>query len=236
MKKNNFMKFPYVKYERSTELGKDKYPHFVDSSIVKVYKNYGWIIENSTVTQEEYRFNTKEVKIIKPSGEKSSNIITISKPSSEIICLRQASNSNVTEMALVLQPRVPYEVEIWNGKNYVRYVRFFIEQPAGLLDKEESFEEAAIRIVEEETGYVVEKIRTLIDRIICRHVSYTDEASKIFVVKLGEKINSIAKPKNDIEVKWFSIEEIKSMQKTGELAGSIDIYFDMFVNLLNYEY
>ena len=36
--------------------------------------------------------------------------------------------------------------------------------------------------------------------------------------------------------KWCTIDEIRDMQKNGELAPSIDIYLDMFINLLNYEF
>ena len=38
------------------------------------------------------------------------------------------------------------------------------------------------------------------------------------------------------DVKWATIDEIRNLMKSSELAKSIDIYFDMFINLIDYPF
>lgn len=59
----------------------------------------------------------------------------------------------------------------------------------------------------------------------------------VWLVKQDLKIDELVLQEDEVsEVKWATIDEIRNLMKTGELAGSINIYFDMFVNLLVYPY
>ena len=59
----------------------------------------------------------------------------------------------------------------------------------------------------------------------------------IWLVKLDIALNDLVLQTEEVAAaKWCTIDEIRDMQKNGELAPSIDIYLDMFINLLNYEF
>ena len=50
-------------------------------------------------------------------------------------------------------------------------------------------------------------------------------------------INNLVLQKEEVsEVQWFSVDDLKLMLKNNKLAYSIEIYFDMFINLLNYSF
>ncbi len=59
----------------------------------------------------------------------------------------------------------------------------------------------------------------------------------VWLVKQDFNIDELILQEEEVaEAKWATINEIRSLMKTGELATSIDIYFDMFINLLDYPY
>lgn len=59
----------------------------------------------------------------------------------------------------------------------------------------------------------------------------------VWLVKQDFNIDELILQEEEVaEAKWATIDEIRSLMKTSELAASIDIYFDMFINLLDYPY
>ena len=50
-------------------------------------------------------------------------------------------------------------------------------------------------------------------------------------------ISTLVLQENEVSaVKWATVDEIRNLMRSGELAKSIDIYFDMFINLLEYPF
>lgn len=106
-------------------------------------------------------------------------------------------------------------------------------QTGGGVDSGETPLEGALRECKEELGITIPKENIELILSFKRMYDFVD----VWLARLDINIDDIILQEDEVtDVKWFSIEEIKSMQKIGELAGSIDIYFDMFLNLLNYEY
>lgn len=59
----------------------------------------------------------------------------------------------------------------------------------------------------------------------------------VWLVKHDYDISTLVLQEDEVsDVRWASIDEIRELIKTSELAKSIEIYFDMFINLLNYPY
>ena len=214
---NNTKRFPYVIYEGIciTRFWKQKYPFIVKEDIGERYKQYGHKLLENFTEQGGNRFNVEKRAFEKPNNVGGYfNSVTISKPSSEVICLKRYGEK--VKMALILQSRTPYIAEVWDEeeKEYVRYARFFFELPAGLLEAGESFEDAAIRETQEEIGFEVLNLRHLMKQVICRHVSYSDESSEVFVAQLGDEIGQKLDKNENIHVFWFSLKEVeKELEK-----------------------
>lgn len=224
---NNVKRFPYVNYEVSciTRFWKHKYPYRVQEDIEKRYKLYGHKLLESSTEQEGNRFNVEKRAFEKPNnGGGYFNSVTISKPSTEVICLKRYGEE--VKMALILQSRTPYIAEVWDEeeKEYVRYARFFFELPAGLLEAGESFEDAAIRETQEEIGFEVLNLRHLMKQVICRHVSYSDESSEVFVAQLGDEIGQKLDKNENIHVFWFSLKEVEN-ELEKYMEGEKDNFF-----------
>lgn len=128
-----------------------------------------------------------------------------------------------SEEKFLMQRRSP------NKKNFPN----MWSQTGGGVDSGETPLEGALRECKEELGVTIPKENIELILSFKRKYDFVD----VWLAKLDINIDDIILQEDEVtDVKWCSIEEIKSMQKTGELAGSIDIYFDMFLNLLNYEY
>lgn len=203
--------FPYVKEWQTSNLGKAKYPYQVHEDIGERYKLYGHSFLASKENQKGYRFNVEKRYFWNGQKQKQyANSVTLSAPSAEVICLRHYGKE--VKMALILQSRTPYIAEVWDEeeKEYLQYARFFFEQPAGLVEKGETFEEAAIREAQEETGFEVQALRHLMKPVICRHVSYSDECSQVFVAKLGNEIGQNLDQNENINVFWFNLKVVET--------------------------
>ena len=196
--------FPYV---RGAET-KEKQQYMPDYRW-QTYHEHGQIIKESEQIAKGYRFDTYKVTMLKQDGNEYCHTVTLSKPSVEVICLKEDMTEHQVYVYLVIQPRTPYIATVPKGDTMVNYARFFFEEPAGLVEYGETFEEAAKREVEEETGYQVEKLVPLIVPTICRHVSYSDETSKIFVAKLGEEMGQRLDQNEDCMVKEIPIEQLE---------------------------
>lgn len=100
---------------------------------------------------------------------------------------------------LVVQEKGPKVYGLWN-------------LPAGRVDKGETIEEAAIREVNEETGYNVE----LLEEIGVYHKSVGTSVKHIFRAKI---VGGELKIQEDeiLDVKWVSFEEIKALKEASKL-------------------
>mmetsp|Transcript_17396 Transcript_17396/g.22866 ORF Transcript_17396/g.22866 Transcript_17396/m.22866 type:complete len:223 (-) Transcript_17396:65-733(-) len=102
---------------------------------------------------------------------------------------KESSANEVVETLLVEQYRPPVG-------------RATIEFPAGLIDKDESPEDAALRELREETGFVGEKCKAVpqVSREVCMSPGLTDESVKIVVVEVDlNNPNNFGTPKQQLE-------------------------------------
>ena len=103
----------------------------------------------------------------------------------------------------------------------------------GGVDSGETPLQGALRECKEELGIDISESNIELILSFKRKYDFVD----VWLAKLDINIDDIILQEEEVTaVKWCSIEEIRSMKKNGELAASIDIYFDMFLSLLNYEF
>ncbi len=221
--KDEGKRFPFVNeraYISPKGWGKNKYPHKVeDEEVALKYENGGHEVRNISGLEEGYRFNKAKVTLANPDGRVYTNMVTFSKPSAEVVCVRR-DESGMWKVALICQPRTPYYVES-GGKVYAR---FFWENPAGLMENDESFEQAARREAEEETGYEVLALQPLMKKVICRHVSYADESSMLFYAILGQHKGQRLDRNEDIKVSWYPVKEVEDTLEA-YLDGKIETFY-----------
>lgn len=204
-KEQELKMFPYVDYGRSdSKLEKRQCPHRTEGISRHFYRERGHKLTDVSDRQEMYRFDVQKHTLVRKDGEEEveyTNMVTLSKPSAEVVCTRVDRDGRL-KICLILQPRTPYITEV-NGQ---KYARFFLEQPAGLAEKGETLEDTAKREVEEEIGYEVKWIEPLIEPFVCRHVSYTNETSKVFVVGVGKQTKQHLDENEDCRPQWFYAE------------------------------
>lgn len=201
--------FPYVRGADTKE--KQQY---IAPYCWSIYREFGQEVQKREMVAKGYRFDTYKVTMLKQDGSEYCHTVTLSKPSVEVICLKEEEVENEIDKQvfayLVLQSRTPYVTSLQGRKKPIEeYARFFLEEPAGMVEYGETFEEAAKREVEEETGYHVEELVPLIVPAICRHVSYSDETSKVFVAKLGKEIGQRLDQNENCMVRKFPIDELE---------------------------
>lgn len=123
----------------------------------------------------------------------------------------------------LIQKRTP------NKKNFPN----MWSQTGGGVDSGETTLQAAIRECHEELGINIEKDEIEFMLSFKRKYDFVD----VWLVKHDYDISTLVLQEDEVsDVRWASIDEIRELIKTSELAKSIEIYFDMFINLLNYPY
>lgn len=197
-------RFPYIDFTRG---GKQKLPYQVKESTPagRWYQENGHEVIAITDRQEGKRFDTATIKLKKPKGQSYTNKITLSAPVSEGLCLRR--HDGEIQVCILLQTRTPYSVEV-GGKTYARA---FQEMVGGLVEKEETLEEAAVREIREETGYEVKKqdLHKLVVPFIHKHTSYSDETSLLFYAIVGDFVGQRLDENEAIQTKWYVLDSVE---------------------------
>ena len=104
-------------------------------------------------------------------------------------------------------------------------------QTGGGVEVGETSLEGALRECKEELGIDIPKEK--IEFILSFKRNFVD----VWLVKCDFDISKLVLQEEEVaEVKWMRIEEIKKLMEENKLAPSIDIYFNMFIDLLDYKY
>ena len=93
--------------------------------------------------------------------------------------------------------------------------------PAGLIEKGEKPEDAAIRELEEETGYRAGRVEPMLYEYPV--VGYSDEILYLFKATDLTKTHRHLDPTEDIKVHKISIDELKQLYNDGEIHSSAEI-------------
>lgn len=170
-------------------------------------KNGNAFVEEGKVTVG-YRYDQVEGrKLSKPDGKVFTQNVTLSQHSSEVLTLLKEGE----EWFLVMgkQSRSPYIVEV-NGK---LYSKIFLEQAAGLVEPEQDFQSTALREGSEELGSKVVYLAELIVPKLYRHVSYTDEVSKLYIAVTEKLEGQELDEEESIGVELIPLEKAKKAFK-----------------------
>lgn len=123
----------------------------------------------------------------------------------------------------LIQKRTP------NKKNFPN----MWSQTGGGVDSGETTLQAAIRECHEELGINIEKDEIEFMLSFKRKYDFVD----VWLVKHDYDISTLVLQEDEVsDVRWASIDEIRELMGTGKLAKSIEIYFDMFISLLDYPF
>ncbi len=96
--------------------------------------------------------------------------------------------------------------------------RVTTEIPAGKRDGDEAFEAAAARELEEETGYRAGRMRHLIT--VDTAIAYCNEKIEIYIADQLSKSHQNLDEDEFVEIKEFTLEELKKMILNAEIEDS----------------
>lgn len=106
-------------------------------------------------------------------------------------------------------------------------------QTGGGVDSGETSLQGALRECKEELGIDINKDNIELILSFKRKFDFVD----VWLIRQNIDIDDIVLQVEEVtDVKWVSLEELKEMLNNNEVAPSINIYFDMFINLLDYPY
>ena len=171
---------------------KTKFPEKIcDETTKEFYRENGnRFVEEGNITVG-YRYDQVEKrKLSMPDGREFTNNVTLSQPSSEVLTLMK--DGNKWYLVMGKQSRSPYVVDV-DGQ---LYSKIFLEQAAGLLENDQDFVDAAIAETGQELGAKLVYLSELVAPKIYRHVSYTDEVSKLYIAVV-EKLGNQELDKNE---------------------------------------
>ena len=159
---------------------------------------------NEKTVKKEYIYNGKILNlrrddVILPNGQTAVREVVEHTGGSSVLCEMDG------KILLVKQFRYPFGKEIW-------------EIPAGKRNPDEAPETTAIRELEEEGGIKAQSVE-----LICAFYpspAYTEEI--IYVYKAVNPTKSVMHLDEDefLTGKWFTIDEIKDMLKSGEICDA----------------
>lgn len=109
--------------------------------------------------------------------------------------------TNENELIMILEPRTPI------GRTVLAF-------PAGMIEKGESEEQAAIRELEEETGYLANNVKKMIS--IYPTIGYSNEKVTIVLAKDLKETQMHLDETEDIEVIKIPLKEAKEMLDRNE--------------------
>lgn len=102
-------------------------------------------------------------------------------------------------------------------------------QTGGAVDSGETVIEAAIREVKEELGISIGKEDIEFMLSYKRRYTFMD----VFLVRKNIELKEVVLQKEEVqEVKWVTEEEIDDMIKSGEIVGTLKLYYKLFFDLL----
>ncbi len=100
---------------------------------------------------------------------------------------------------------------------------------AGAVDSGETSLEGAIRECKEELGIDIDKESMELMLSLKRNNSFLD----VWLVKQNVNLKDVVLQKEEVaDVKWVTKEELGKMIERGEVVGTVNIYFKIFIYLL----
>ena len=106
-------------------------------------------------------------------------------------------------------------------------------QTGGGVEKGEIPLQAALRECKEELGIDIDTNNIELILSFRRKYDFVD----VWLVKQDIDISTLKLQADEVaDVKWATIDEIKRLMENDKLAKSINVYFEMFINLLNYSF
>ncbi len=106
-------------------------------------------------------------------------------------------------------------------------------QTGGGVDAGESILQGALRETKEELGITIPEENIEFMLSFKRKYNYLN----VWLARMNIDINYLSLQKEEVsEAKWVDKETLIKMHDNGELAPSLDIYFNMFMDLLVYPY
>lgn len=176
----------------------------VNPASAEHYKKFGNVFVEEGVATIGYRYDQVERrKMRKPDGKEFTNNVTLSQPSSEVLTLMKDGDNWF--MVMGKQSRSPYIVEV-DGE---WYSKIFMEQAAGILEPGQDFQFAAVAEEKQELGAKVIYLSELIVPKLYRHVSYTDEVSKLYLAVTEKLGTQNLDEKENINVEVIPLDEAR---------------------------
>ena len=123
----------------------------------------------------------------------------------------------------LIQKRTP------NKKNFPN----MWSQTGGGVDEGETTLQAALRECREELGIDINLNKTELLLSFKRKYDFVD----VWLVRDDIDITKLVLQEDEVaDVKWATVDEIRDLMKTDKVAKSIDVYFDFFLNLIDYPF
>ena len=199
---------------------KEKEPRNPNNAAIEAYyKNNGDELISYGIPKIGKRFDLiTGRKFKKDDGSVISNDVTLSQPASEVLTLIRKDNDWYIVMGI--QSRSPFLVSA-GGKIYLKK---FFEQVGGLVEDGDDFLSTAIKEAAQELGAKIKFISELISPILYKHVSYTDEVSKLYWAIAETLVDQNLDDGESINVQLIRLSDAKK-EYFSYLNGLTDSFF-----------
>lgn len=164
----------------------------------KYFKNIDYKVLDKKIAYKGNRVIVEEVDYYNPRQDKNIHMEHVL--AGEAVVIMPITEDN--ELIMVQEARTPIE-------------KIVLTFPAGMIEKGEDPKQAAIRELEEETGYLTHNIKKI--REIHPTIGYSNEKLIIFLAKDLEKTHMHLDDTEDIEVVKIPLEEVKKMLDKNEI-------------------